>query len=161
MNKRASISTLLAELDELCPLGFALALHIKYNAPTFLFQSFPEKWANHYSRQGFVIKDPAVRWAFENTGQIRWRDLAQNDRTGVMEQSALFGLKYGFTSSIHNDNSRTLAGFARSDRDYLDVEMDEISARLVTLDTITAGIDVLSAHDREALKELSIRMTHS
>lgn len=161
MNKQASISTLLAELDELCPLGFAIALHIKYNAPTFMFQSFPEKWANHYSRHGLVIKDPAVHWAFQNTGHIRWRDMDDDGDSGILEQSALFGLKYGFTASIHNDNSRTLAGFARGDRDYLDAEIDDICDRLVKLDIITAGIEVLSADDREALKALSIRMTHT
>ena len=135
MDKRASIATVLSELDELSPGGFAIALHIKYNAPTFLFQTFPEKWVKHYSRQGFVIRDPAVHWAFSNTGYIRWRDLVEGDTSGVMEQSRLFGLTYGFTASIHNDHSRTLAGFARPDRDYLDVEIDgkDIKSQLMFL----------------------------
>lgn len=145
----------------MCPLGFAIALHIKYNAPTFLFQSFPEKWTNHYSRQGLVIRDPAVHWAFANTGFIRWRDLVDGDTTGVMEQSKLFGLNYGFTASIHNDRARTLAGFARDDRDYLDVEIDQIREKLEILDVMTAGIEALSKEDKEALQELSIRMTHT
>ncbi len=161
MDKRASIAGLLAELTELCPGGFALALHIKYNAPTFLFQTLPEKWVQHYSKHGFVIRDPAVHWAFENTGFIRWRDLAQNDPTGIMEQYRVYGLTYGFTGSIHNDHSRTLAGFARSDRDYLDVEIDEIMHLLEDLDVLTAGIDVLSAKDKAALQAMSIRLTHN
>ena len=160
MDKRASIAGLLAELAEMCPLGFAIALHIKYNAPTFMFQSFPEKWAKHYSKNGLVIRDPAVHWAFGNTGYIRWRDLAASDTTGIMDQARLYGLTYGFTSSIHNDRSRSLAGFARADRDYLDVEIDEINDRLIQLDMMTAGIDVLSKKDRDALLAMSIRLTH-
>ena len=160
MDKRASIAGLLSDLDDRSPLGFAIALHIKYNAPTLLFQTFPEPWMEAYSRNGFVIRDPAVRWAFENTGFIRWRDLARDDPSGVMEQARLFGLTYGFTASIHNDSSRTLAGFARADRDYLDVEIYEIIEKLEDLDILSAGIQVLSRADTDALQEMSIRMTH-
>ncbi|MAQ83491.1 MAG: transcriptional regulator [Maritimibacter sp.] len=160
MDKRANIAGLLHELDELCPLGFAIALHIKYNAPTFLFQTFPEKWTDAYARNGLVIKDPAVHWAFENTGFVRWRDLRQVDKSGVMEMSRDFGLNYGFTASIHNDHSRTLGGFARADRDYLDVEIHDICDKLQQLDVVTAGIQVLSKTDTDALQSMSIRMTH-
>lgn len=145
----------------MCPAGFAIALHIKYNAPTFLFQTFPEKWVDHYSKHGFVIRDPAVHWAFSNTGHIRWRELAENDPSGIMDQSRLFGLTYGFTASIHSDHSRTLAGFARADRDYLDVEIDEICDRLEDLDVLTAGIQVLSSKDTNALQAMSIRLTRN
>ncbi len=160
MDKRASIANLLAELNGLCPSGFAIALHIKYNAPTFLFQCFADKWRQQYSRQGLVIRDPAVHWAFANTGFIRWRDLAETDATGIMEQARFYGLTYGFTASIHNDHSRTLAGFARDDRDYLDVEIGEIRDLLDHLNLVTAGIEVLSEKDTRALQALSIQMTH-
>ena len=161
MDKRASIAGLLAELDEMSPGGFAIPLHIKYNAATFLFQTFPEKWVNFYSRKGFAIRDPAVHWGFANTGFVRWRELAENDSTGIMEQARLYGLTYGFTASIHNDHSRSFGGFARADRDYLDVEIDEIVDRLEDLNVLTAGIEVLSAKDTDALRKMSIRLTHS
>lgn len=160
MDKRASIAGLLSELDDMSPLGFAIALHIKYNAPTFLFQTFPEAWVENYSRKGLVIRDPAIQWAFENTGFIRWRELNDREPSGVMEQAKLFGLTYGFTASIHNDHSRTVAGFARSDRDYLDVEIHEIMDRLQDLDVLTAGIEILSKKDTDALQKMSIRLTH-
>ena len=160
MDKRANIANLLSELDDMSPGGFAIALHIKYNAPTFLFQTFPEKWVEHYSKHGLVIRDPAVHWAFSNTGFIRWRDLAADDVTGVMEQARLYGLAYGFTASIHNDNARTLAGFARDDRDYLDAEIADIMDRLETLDVLTAGVEVLSKRGTDALQSMSIRLTH-
>ncbi len=160
VDKRASIAELLSEMDDMCPLGFALALHIRFNAPTFLFQTFPENWAEAYARNGFVIRDPAVHWAFEATGFIRWRDLRERDSTGVIEQSRLYGLKYGFTVSIHNDNSRSLAGFARGDRDFLDVEIQELMEKFQELDVLTAGIQVLSKKDTDALQRMSIRMTH-
>jgi LuxR family transcriptional regulator len=160
VDKRASIAELLSALDDMSPGGFALALHIQYNAPAFLFQTFPEKWVNAYARHGMVIRDPAIHWAFANSGFIRWRELAQDDTTGVMEQARLYGLTYGFTVSIHNDRSRTICGFARSDRDYLDAEIEEIRRTLEALDVLTAGIKVLSKSDTLALQKMSIRMTH-
>lgn len=159
MDKRATLAGLLSLLAEKSSGGFALALHIKYNAPTFLFQTFPERWTEHYARHGLVIRDPAVQWAFSNTGYVRWRDLAEQDTTGFMDQAKLYGLTYGFTISIHNDKSRTIAGFTRADRDFLDVEIEEISDAMDQVDVLTAGIEVLSERDSQALQDMSVRMT--
>ena len=153
---------MLSDLDDMSPGGFAIALHIKYNTPTFMFQTFPERWVEHYSKHGLVIKDPAVHWAFSNTGFIRWRDLVEDnpDPFSVMEQSRRYGLAYGFTASNHNGQMRTLGGFARSDRDYLDAEIADIRNRLERLDRQTLHLDALSDQDTAALQKMSIRLTH-
>jgi len=159
VDNRASIATLLTELDAASPSGFAIALHIRSHAPTFLFQTFPAVWVDTYHAQGLVMKDPAMHWAFANTGFIRWRDLIEDDPHAVMANAKRHGLSYGFTTSIHADKSRSLGGFARADRDFLDVEIDELCDLFKRLHMLTEGLDVLSEPDRKALQKMSIRMT--
>ena len=102
-----------------------------------------------------------MHWAFANTGKIRWREMADSDPAGVIASAKRHGLAYGFTGSIHKERSRTLAGFTRSDRDFLDVEIDEIFAKLEELEALSDGIEELSMADKMALKQMSIRLTHT
>ena len=161
VDKRASIASLLTELDEAAPGGFAIALHIKSHAPTFLFQTFPVAWVEYYHTHGLVMKDPMMHWAFANTGTLRWREMADADPAGVIANAKRHGMAYGCTTSIHGEASRSLAGFTRSDRDFLDVEINEIYQKFKRLELATAGLDEVSNADKQALKEMSIRLTHS
>ncbi len=56
--------------------------------------------------------------------------------------------------------SRTIAAFARADRDYTDEEIEELESWLSRLHLATLGIERLSARDKRALTELSIKLTH-
>jgi len=161
MDNRASVANLLSGLDERSPAGFAIALHIKYTTPTLLFQTYPTKWVEYYTAKGLVLHDPAVRWGFENTGFIRWRDQVEDDPFGVMKQAARFGMTHGVTLALIRGESRTIAAFARSDRDYLDAEVDEITPRLEALHAETDGVEVLPETDMAALRRMSIRLTRS
>ncbi|MEL7115664.1 MAG: autoinducer binding domain-containing protein [Pseudomonadota bacterium] len=125
----------------------------------FLFQTFPAEWIEFYHTRGLVMKDPAMHWAFANKGHIRWRDLNGADPAEVMENARRHGLAYGFTTSLHDKKSRSLAGFAREDRDFLDVEIDEIFRLFTELHKLTEGLEVLSQWDLDALQKMSIRMT--
>lgn len=160
MDNRASIVRLLTSLDTACPGGFAIALHIRSHAPTFLFQTFPVDWVEFYDRNGLVMKDPAMHWAFANAGTIRWRELTDNDPAQVMASARRHGLAYGFTAAIHSPKSRTIAGYARGDRDFLDVEIDEISALLAELHDLTDGVSTLTEQELNALQDISVRLTH-
>lgn len=159
MDNRASIVRLLTELDAATPSGFAVALHIRSHAPTFLFQTFPVAWVEYYHNNGLVMKDPAMHWAFANTGTIRWRDLADDDPAGVMASAKRHGLGYGFTGSLHWAKTRTLAGYARDDRDFLDVEIDEIMGLLEELHALTDGVSSLTEQELNALQDISVRLT--
>ena len=65
MTQRASIAALLHDLDQRSPAGFAIALHIRFTTPTYLFQTYPKRWLDHYSSAGLVVHDPVVRWGFQ------------------------------------------------------------------------------------------------
>ena len=161
MDQKANIASFLADLDEMSPAGFAIALHIKYTTPTLLFQTYPTKWVEYYTAKGLVMYDPAVKWGFENTGSIRWRDQLDDDPYGVIQEAKRHGMTHGVTLALFNQKSRTVAAFSRSDRDFLDVEIDEISQRLDSLHAATFGLNELSEADMEALKKMSIRLTHA
>ncbi len=127
----------------------------------FVFQTFPVAWSEYYHSHGLVMKDPAMHWAFSNTGYIHWRDLAEDDPHGVIRQARRHGLSHGFTVSFRAERTRSLGGFTRPDRDFLDVEIDEITAKIKAIHNETDGLDSISESDRRALKKLAIRLTHS
>jgi len=160
MTERSAISPILEELTPLCPSGYALALHITFTTPTFLFQTYSSDWTEHYSQNGMVLFDPVVRWGFENTGKITWGELAEGDSHGVLESAASFGLKFGTVIAIVEGDSRTIGGFARLDRDHTEEEVEKLTALLKKIHHHTIASKDLSEEDQAALKRLSVSLTH-
>jgi len=68
------------------------------------------------------MADLTVRWGFSEIGSIRWSDLADTDEHGILEQSASHGMIYGVTIAVETGNSRSIASFSRSDREFADEE---------------------------------------
>ena len=160
MNKKESIAALLHSLDQRSPSGFAIALHVRFTRPTYLFQTYAKPWMDHYSQAGLVMHDPVVRWGLQNVGRLRWSDLASIDDAAVFEQAKDHGLMNGAAVAMVLSESRTIAAFARADRDYTDEEIEDLESWLSRLHLATLGIERLSARDKLALTELSIKLTH-
>lgn len=160
MTKRADIAAMLHDLDHRSPAGCAIALHIKFTTPTFMFQTYSRRWLDHYSASGLVMYDPVAHWGLQNIGRIRWSDLERIDSQGVLEQAKNFGMMNGVAISIVRAGSRSIAGFARADRDYDDSEIEAMEALLERLHLSTTGPNQLNDSDQRALTELSIRLTH-
>jgi len=150
----------LSQLDALCASGYAIALHISYTTPRFLFQTYSKDWMKKYSEQGLVLKDPTVLWGFTNIGVAKWSDLAPLDASGVLAQAKEFGLKYGFTYSVDLGSSKTIASFSRSDREFTDQEISDISDVVLELHRYTADIEELPTEDLAHLKKISVEYTH-
>jgi len=146
-------------LDEACPTGFALAMHIQYSTPRFMFQTYPKKWLEIYSSKGLLLRDPVTQWGFDNTGTARWRDIVETYGGAVMEEAAKFGMNYGAVFATTAGKSRSIGGVFRSDRDYLDVELAEMFTLFETLHSLTAEVPALGDADIEALKGMSDRLT--
>ena len=160
MKTNDDILDALKTLDALAPLGYAIALHIIYTAPRFLFQTYDEAWMKYYSANGLVLKDPTVLWGFENTGTTRWSDLTDRDPDGVLDMAREHGLAYGFTFASRDEEMPSIASFARSDREFTDQEIAEISAIVDEVRRKTARLDSLTPEQCEALRQLSISFTH-
>ena len=159
MSKTAVAHTLEA-IGETSPAGFAIALHVKFTAPRYLFQSYEKEWMETYSREGLVLRDPTVRWGFENTGSVKWSDLKPLDEGGVLDLAAEHGLKFGVTVALVKENSRSIASFSRPDREYTDQEIEQLSAALEKLHDETIATESLTPADHEAFKRMSVMLTH-
>lgn len=125
-----------------------------------MFQSYPDRWMDQYSALGLLVLDPTVHWGMNNLGRVRWHDLEEIDKHGVLERAKDYGIMNGVTISLLTHGSRSIASFARSDRDYEDCEIDELERVLAELHEETANVDAFTTEYQDALKDLSVRLTH-
>ncbi len=160
MSNRASIAALLHDFDRRSPSGFAIALHISFSAPRYMFQTYAQRWLDHYNAGGLLLRDPVVQWGMQNLGRRRWSELETLDTERVFDEARDYGLMNGVAISVYGSGTRSIGGFARADREYEDLELDEMEALLHTLHDETTTLHTLSEADREALTALSIRLTH-
>lgn len=160
MSGQAEIKSKLVALQEKVPAGYALAFHVRFTTPTFLFQTYDRKWLEHYSQHGYVMSDPTVHWGFENRGTCNWEDLKSNDPANVLVAAAEHGLNYGISWAIGDETSQSLGSFARSDRQFTDEEKAELIEIVTELHDLTNNLEALSPETADALKELSILYTH-
>jgi LuxR family transcriptional regulator len=107
------------------------------------------------------MSDPNVSWGFGHTGVIRWSELDAQDPVGVIAAARRHGMTYGFAWATFREGSRSVAGLSRPDREYSDEEMATIGEVLIELHDATANGQNLTAADRQALKDMSIRLTHN
>jgi LuxR family transcriptional regulator len=160
MPNQEKISELIEKLHIASPAGFAVGLHVIFTTPRYMFQSYEKTWLDTYSRLGLVLRDPVVRWGFSNTGSIRWSGLADQDDTGVLDKAAEHGLRYGTVIAMVRSGSRSMGGFARSDREPTDQEIAELTADLTELHDLTQKVERLAPSVHETLKQMSIYLTH-
>lgn len=160
MAPRLEIQTILETLKKLAPAGFAMALHVRFTTPAYLFQTYPKAWIEVYNKNGMVMRDPTVRWGFENTGLAHWSDMVEQDTAGVISEAAKHGMKYGITYVVERSASRSLSSFTRSDRTFTDPEITEISAGVDAIHDLTVSLESLPAETAEELVRMSIDFTH-
>lgn len=139
------------------PGGYAVGLHVTFNWPRYMLQTYPAAWQDIYARQGMVATDPTVRWGFANTGSCRWSDLHAMDDAGVLAGAAAYGLRFGCTIALLHGGTRTIASFARKDREFRDSEIADIAACIGILHGLTQVEADLSPAMRARLAQLSTR----
>lgn len=159
MEQKDRIGHVLRRLRKASPAGFAIALHVKFTAPRYLFQAYDKDWLDAYNRDGLVMHDPTVKWAFENTGTVRWSELAASGPVDVFERAARHGLAYGLTVSVDDGGSRSMASFARSDRELTAEETEAVLADVKELHRLTRDTEAFSPRTHETLKQLSVFLT--
>ena len=117
------------DVARVAPAGHYIALRIGFAFPMEEINAYPAGWIDHYTRNRLMLFDPVIRWAYASTGLARWSDLRQDDPQGVLGMAAAFGLRFGLTVSVFDDNpegQRSFASFARADREF-----DELEGRLL------------------------------
>ncbi|MDP4893743.1 autoinducer binding domain-containing protein [Cypionkella sp.] len=152
MSVKLGIEVELHQLALMAPAGYFLGLHIRFTAPLFTFQTYPQDWLDHYTEKGYVLRDPMVAWGFSTTGAIRWSDKALPDPFGVFKEAALYGLKFGATVASGPVKSRSIASFARSDREFEDHEIAAFAVIVQRLHDVTEPPEELTKAQIEALR---------
>jgi len=161
MSDPKDVEATLVALKDAAPAGYALAFHIEFTTPTFLFQSYPSAWIKSYSEQGMVMSDPTVHWGFENEGTTRWSDLTSLDHAGVLTQAATHGLNFGLTCAVSEGSTRSFASFAHTAREFTDAEAESLLETVTSLHRKTDEIRKQSPDATEKLQKLSVEFTGS
>jgi LuxR family transcriptional regulator len=150
--------SLLPELKQAYPAGFAIALHFRFTSPALLLQAYDPVWIETYSREGMVMHDPTVSWGLRNFGTKRWDDLPISDiaEEQVLTAARAHGLIHGFTVAVGDPAARSVASFARGDRPATDAEIAAAADCVARLHALTADGVRPTKQDRTALARLSI-----
>ena len=159
MHEQLDIPDLLLALMEQAPAGFAIGLHVRYQAPTLMFQTYPAAWLEEYSRAGLVLQDPTIVWAAAHRGVVSWQDLKDQDPARVFVRARAHGIAHGFAVSLERGGSHSLASFTRGDRDFTPEEVEMIRALMIRLHDATASATPLAPETPEALRRLSVAFT--
>lgn len=152
MSVKIGLDLELHRLSLIAPAGYFVGLHIRFTAPLFTFQTYDQRWLDHYTEKGYVLRDPMVAWGFSKTGTIRWSDPELPDPFGLFAEAASFGLKFGCTISHGPINSRTIASFARDDREFEDREVAALQEIVLRMHDITEPPEELTKAQVEALR---------
>lgn len=141
----------LAKLDAYAEAGYFLALHIRFTSPLMFFQTYNEAWIKQYTENGYVLRDPMTAWSFASTGATRWSNPRIPDPFRIFEEAKTFGLKFGATVSVGPVLSRSVCSVARSDREFTDDEIAEMSALIERLHDMVEPTTRLTKAQHEAL----------
>lgn len=119
------------DVQALAPAGHYIALRIGFAFPVEEVNALPPEWVDHYTQNRYMLFDPIIRWAYGNVGMARWGELAEEDPRKVIAQAQTFGLRYGAVISVFDGNAegqRSFGSFARSDREFTELEMRVLQA---------------------------------
>lgn len=142
----------LAQLSDLAPKGYALALHVRYASPHLMIQTYDPRWTEIYTEKGYMLADPTVFWGFGHEGATRWSDVDLPDPHHIMERAREFGLNFGVAVSFGATSSRTIGGFAREDREFTDAEIEKIQEIVQRLHIDSTPPEQLTPAQRMALR---------
>ncbi len=152
MSIRSRIDVELQNLARISTAGYFIGLHIRFTSPLFTFQTYDQRWIDHYTENGYVLRDPMTAWGFSRTGWIRWSDPALMDPFGLFMEAAGYGLNFGITIACGPIKSRTIASFARSDREFGEEEIVKIERTVLRLHDLSEPPEALTEAQIEALR---------
>lgn len=141
--------------------GYFVGLHIRFASPLMMFQSYRQDWADHYTNNGYALRDPMIGWGFSTVGACRWSELNVPDPFGILEEAAEYGLRYGVTVSCGRVSSRTIAGAARGDREFEDAEISRVETIVNRLHDMTEPPESLTDAQVEALRLIAAGDRHA
>lgn len=142
------------DFRRLAPAGFYVALRVGFVLPLAERNTMPQAWIDRYTRFGYLVHDPVIRWVYGNTGTIRWSEIGLPDAREVLTEAAEYGMRFGAAVScapLGETGQRSFATFARSDREYTDAELRILHHRFAALHVAATPPTNLTRAELEAL----------
>lgn len=161
MSFKLGLDLELGQLAAVSPAGYFVGLHIRFAAPLMTFQTYDPRWTDHYTEQAYALRDPIIAWGFSTEGVTRWSEITIPDPFGIMQQAASYGLVYGASVACGPISSRTIAGAARSDREFTDPELRTLNEIVLRLHDMTEPPDSLTPAQIEALRCIAAGDRHA
>jgi LuxR family transcriptional regulator len=161
MTIRVGIELELHQLSLLAPAGYFLGLHIRFTSPLLTFQTYDQAWIDHYTERGYAMRDPMIAWGFSTTGSTRWSEIPVPDTFGILREAAGYGMVYGAAVACGPLQSRTIAGAARSDREFTEEEVARFESLVVRLHDVTQPPEALTDAQVEALRLIAAGERHT
>lgn len=161
MSIHTEINKCLREIGRVATDGYLIGLHIRFAAPIMQFQTYPEAWTDHYTRQAYALRDPTIAWGFSEEGACRWSEFTLPDPFNILGEARRFGLNYGVTVSCGPVTSRTIASFTLRDREFRDDEIDLISQQIRRLHDLAHPPEGLTKAQIEALRCIAAGDRHA
>jgi LuxR family transcriptional regulator len=118
-------------IPAMAPAGYYLALRIGFAFPKEEVNALPPAWVEHYTREGYLLADPILRWLYAAVGHCRWSAIPFPDARGVLAAASRHGLTFGLAVSVRHDGpggQRSFGSFARRDREFSDNEAEALHA---------------------------------
>lgn len=125
-----------AQFHRFAPAGFYTALRVGFSFPEEELNQLPDLWVEFYTTHGLVVHDPAMRWAYSNTGAALFSQMTLPDPHQVRAHAAVFGMAFGAVVSVltPQDRGRRSYGlFFRDDRDFSSLELQALERQLTDL----------------------------
>lgn len=151
---------LLGDLKELCPSGFAIALHIDFTTPKYVIQTYDDDWMEYYSSKGLHMKDPAVLWGMENNGVVGLAEMEAIDAFGVFKDAARFGLNHWVVVATSDHGSKSIAAFSRDEQPFSDADRDRVADLFRQLHSVTLSATDADPTFGDLMNRLSLNLTH-
>lgn len=126
-------SPLSLDLPALAPAGHYLALRIGFAFPLEEVNRLPPSWVEEYTRNGYALFDPLIRWVYAERGWCRWSAITQADHRGIMARAQAHGLRFGATVSVMDDDAggqRSYGSICHPDREFTDAEIVQFALHL-------------------------------
>lgn len=161
MSTKLGLDLELHKLGLLAPAGYFVGLHIRFASPLISFQTYDQAWLDHYTAQAYALRDPTIAWGFSVTGASRWSEFTIPDTFGILSEARDFGLRYGLSVACGPISSRTIASFARGDREFQDDEIERISQIVRRLHEITEPPESLTKAQIDALRCVAMGDRHA
>ncbi len=151
-----SISTIKTQAETIrdcAPAGYYIGLRVGFYAPEAEINTFSSEWVERYTIEALALFDPLRHWALKNLGSIRWSEISREMPNRVLSLYGSYGCSFGAVIAIQNKTvgaKRSIAYFARSDRELFDTEIQQLHKILSVAHSEQKRLSLTNAQ-REAL----------